>query len=546
MGEWVGKIASSARPLLAVLGRTLLIALIGSTPIAAASPGSTGQNPAGPVIRTDTGQVAGMPRADATIFWNIPYAAAERWEAPKPAKAWPGIRKESGPGALCPQKDNSGPSAGWPQSEDCLSLNIWVPGGHSGKRHARPLPVMFWIHGGNFRAGSGGLPIYDGDQIVQRDVILVTINYRLGLLGRFAHPDLSKAQASGPRANYGLMDQVAALQWVNRNIAAFGGDPRNVTIFGYSAGGVSVNYLMAAPSAHGLFHKAIAQSGGLQIETTRHISQARPGILGKPLEGEGLATAVHFGSKEAPMPLARLRGVPAADLIAYQEKTLMGSLNPVVDGNLIPDDIGRTFRDGKQARVPYMAGSTSWEASLLHYVSPPLPPRAILAGIDDLAAAREAFGGLDDAAMASAWFADSVFLGTAHYLTDASARMRQRSWLYLFDYLPRPLRGTVAGAAHGDEVPYIFGTLPGKIRNLKAEQVTDEDRRVSALMTGYWTNFAKYGDPNGKGLPRFAARKPGIGTINVLDLHPHTTDHFLEKRMAFLDLYYAARIDLSK
>ncbi len=518
-----------------VLSRSLLLA---STLIVATASQAAPSASANAAIATTGGAVSGVTRDQAIVYWNIPYATAERWEAPRPAERWSGVRSEQRPGAICPQKADGGPLQGWAQSEDCLSLNVWVPRGH----HAKPLPVMLWIHGGSFRVGSGAAPRYAGDKIVARDVILVTINYRLGLLGRFAHPDLSREQAGQPRADYGLMDQIAALQWVEDNIGAFGGDAANVTIFGYSAGGVAVNYLMAAPSARGLFDKAIAQSGGLEIDTTRHISEQRPGPLGKSLESEGLAVAAHFGSAGAPMPLAQLRDVPAADLVEYQEKTLIGSLNPVVDGVLIPDDIGRTFRDGKQAPVPYMAGSTSWEASLLHYATPPVPPRAILYGIGDVEAARAAFGGLDDAALAHAWFANSVFLGTARYLTNASAKIGQPAWLYYFDYLPRAVRDTVPGVAHGDEVPYIFGTLPGKSRVTSAEDVTDKDRAVAAMMTAYWTNFAKTGNPNGDGLPALARREVDSNAMNILDAVPHVDPQFMEGAMEFLDRYYARRM----
>lgn len=509
--------------------RSLLLA----SALIAAFP-SQASHPAHGIVATSGGEVAGVSRDKATVYWNIPYATAERWEAPRPAPRWSGIRKGLQPGAICPQKVDGGPLRDRAQSEDCLSLNIWVPRGH----HARPLPVMVWIHGGSFRVGSGATPIYEGDAIAAQNVILVTINYRLGLLGRFAHPELSREQAGRPRADYGLMDQIAALRWVKDNIGAFGGDDGNVTIFGYSAGGVAVNYLMTAPSARGLFHKAVAQSGGLEINTTRHISEQRPGPLGKPLEAEGLALAERFGTADAPMPLAKLRHIPAADLVDYQEKTLIGSLNPVVDGILIPDDIGRTFRGGKQALVPYMAGSTSWEASLLHYAAPPVPPGAILHGIEDVEAARAAFGGLDDAGLAQAWFAKSVFLGTARYLTNASARMGQPAWLYYFDYLPKAVRGTVPGVAHGDEVPYIFGTLPGKSRITPADAVTDEDRAVAALMTAYWTNFAKTGNPNGKGLPVLKRRLVGGNEMNILDAKPRVDPHFMERSMLFLDAYY--------
>lgn len=522
-----------ARPrLVAALSATLAFGVCASAALPAT---------ADPIVTTAAGRIAGKQLGSATVYHNIPYAVAARWEAPKAAARWQGVRSGAHPGPICPQRAES-PLAAMPQSEDCLNLNVWVPSGH----HAKSLPVMFWIHGGSFRVGSGSSPLYDGQALVSRNVILVSINYRLGVLGRFALPELSKEQAGQPRADYGLMDQIAALKWVKRNIGAFGGDPANVTIFGYSAGGVSVNYLMTAPGARGLFAKAIAESGGIQIDTTQHISERRPGPLGASLEEQGEALAKNFGADGAPASLARLRTVPAADLIAYQEKHAMGSLNPVVDGILIPDDIGRAFSEGKQARVPYMAGSTSWEASLIHYVPRPLPPRMVLSGIADVEAARAAFGGLDDAALANAWFADSVFLGTAHYLTRASARIGEPSYLYYFDYVPTALRGTVPGAAHGDEVPFIFGTLPAKVRNLSEAQITPEDRKVSALMTAYWTNFAKSGNPNGAGLPQLIARDPASYAINVLDQAPRVISDFKAGEMKFLDAYYAEHMGGAK
>lgn len=541
MRGWIKSQMQILEALVASASRIALPMLFG-TLLASSVSAYAQTQPTPPVVSTENGPVAGLLRDDAVVYWNIPYASAKRWEQPQSPQNWSEVRKSLNPGPICPQREAKDPSLTATQSEDCLNLNVWVPRGN----HAKPLPVMFWIHGGSFRVGSGGLPIYNGEKIASQDVILVTINYRLGLLGRFAHPDLSKEQVGQPRGNYGLMDQIAALKWVKQNIASFGGDPDNVTIFGFSAGGVAVNYLMAAPSAHGLFAKAISQSGGIQVEATRHISEQRPGMPEKPLESEGLATAAHFGSKDQPMTLGDLRKVKASDLVAYQEKTLVGSLNPVVDGILIPDDIGRTFRDGKQAKVPYMAGSTSWEASLLHYVSPPLPPVAILAGIRNLDSARKAFGGLGDAEMAMAWFADSTFLGTAHYLTNANALAGQPTWLYLFDYLPQAKRGTVPGTEHGDEVPYIFGTLPGTIRDLSADQITEEDLHVSSLMTAYWTNFAKNADPNGSGLPILRPRKPSDGAMNIIDQNPHTVDNFLKNRMDFLDQYYNAHMDTTK
>ncbi len=539
MGIEIGKNLQFRRSVKApATSKAILVALVGWL-ILSSAPAFAGSKGSPPIISIDNGRLAGVGYRAANVYWNIPYATAERWQAPKRAGNWSGVRSETQAGPICPQKADSRLSQALTQSENCLSLNVWAP---TGKRD-QPLPVMVWIHGGGFRTGSGSLPEFNGDKIVARGVILVTINYRLGLLGRFAHPELSVQQAGQPRANYGLMDQIAALQWVRRNIGNFGGDANNVTIFGQSAGGVSVNYLMAAPSARNLFQKAIAQSGGIQVDMTPHISLARPGMLGKPLEDEGMATAAHFGNAEAPMSLAELRNFPANELVAYQEKTLIGSLNPVVDGILIPEDIGRAFREGRQARVPYMAGSTSWEASLLHNQPRPVPPFAILAGIDGLDRARAAFGIAGDQEMADAWFADSVFLGTAHYLTNASAYIRQPSWLYYFDHVSKAIRDTAPGAAHGDEVPYIFGTLPGKIRGLSADQVNDEDVRVASLMASYWTNFAKTGDPNGTGIPVLSPRKISGNEMNIINQRPRVEYDFLKIRMMFLDQYYDEHMD---
>lgn len=516
-----------------------ILSLTGFGLIANSSPAERLIEP--PIIKTASGSIRGTQHGKAIVYWNIPYAVAERWEPPRPMPAWQGIRDGTQPGPICPQKkvDSRSPSwSAWPQDEDCLNLNIWRPKG----QHAKPLPVLFWIHGGSFRIGSGGWPIYNGDALVAKDVILVTINYRLGLLGRFAHPELSRKHQGQPLANYGLMDQIAALKWVQGNIRAFGGDPGNVTIFGYSAGGVSVNYLMTAPSARGLFHKAISQSGGIQIETTRHISEKRFGPMNTPLESEGEAVAQNFGRNGVPATLDELRQIPTDELVAYQEKTLIGSLNPVVDGVLIPEDIGRTFREGKQAPVPYMAGSTSWEASLLHYSVPQLPPRVMLSAIQDVEAARSAFGNVDDATLANSWFANSTFLGTARYLVKANAQTGQPSYLYLFDHVPEAIRGQVPGAAHGDEVPYVFGTFPGRIRNVTASQIKKEDWKISSMMVNYWTNFAKTGNPNGMNLYKWKPYGKIQDNTLIIQEKPAMVRDYKKREMQFLDTYYSTRM----
>ena len=396
----------------------------------------------------------------------------------------------------CPQPPSPHPR-GWTgettQSEDCLYLNIWRPAGTTA---SDLLPVMVWIHGGSFRTGAGSWSAYDGTAFTDRGVILVTINYRLGALGRFAHPAILDEQAGEPVANYYLMDQVAALQWVQEHIGAFGGDHDNVTIFGYSAGGVSVNYLMAAPSAEGLFHKAISQSGGIQVVGSRHVTRRGMERLGEPLVDEGIKLAADLEAADA----ADLRALSANEVLAWQNRNLFGSLNPVQDGVLIPISVGQAFREGRVADVPYLAGATDWEASLLHGMN--IPPMAILGSLDDLDSIRAAFDLPDDDALMRAWFADNAFVGSARYLASQVARNGDAgAWLYTYSYVPEAVRGAMPGAAHGDEVPAIFGRYPGKVAGLDAAAVTEDDRTFSTAMTGYWVNFAKTGNPNGDQLP---------------------------------------------
>lgn len=353
-----------------------------------------------PVVQTDLGRVGGTVQDGSDIFRGIPYAAPptgeRRWRPPADALPWHGIRPAVRRAPDCPQIYSPaqdayrGPSV---QSEDCLYLNVWRP---TGAKPGARLPVMVWIHGGSFVAGSGSWSVYDGGALNRDGVILVSINYRLGVLGRFAHPALVAEQRGGPLANYGLMDQIAALKWVRRNIGAFGGDPDNVTIFGYSAGGVSVNYLMAAPSARGLFRRAISQSGGIQVEGSRKIEGEGVERLREPLLPEGERMADALGATD----MAALRALPVARLLEWQSRNLIGSLNPVQDGVLIPESVGAAFERGHIADVDYLAGSTSWEASLI--AGAPIPPQAILGGIDGLPSVRAHYGGIGDRELAQA------------------------------------------------------------------------------------------------------------------------------------------------
>jgi para-nitrobenzyl esterase len=456
---------------------------------------------AGPLVKTGHGVVRGTADEGINVFRGIPYAAAPvgllRWRPPQPTSGWQGVRDATRFGPICPQDLRSAPPD-MAQSEDCLNLNIYTPATISTMApttspSGNPLPVMVWIHGGSFRWGAGSLPAYDGVSFARQGVVLVTINYRLDRLGRFGHPALSRAQPGEGLANYGLMDQVAALEWVRDNIAAFGGDPQRVTIFGFSAGGVSVNFLMAAPSARGLFHRAISESGGVSIEASRHL--AEPSGRFKSLEDDGLEFAASFSIANDTQAPAKLRALSVAQILAYPQKD--SSMNPVVDGRVVPDDIGRIFREGRQHPVPYIAGANSWEASLIRPFK--LPMAAVLGGVSPQRA-RDVYGPLDDEALKETYFGDMLFLAPAWTLAADMATVKTPAWLYYYSYVDDDQRGHVPGAAHGAEVSHLFR------RSLRPDAtLSNHDLEVTAPLRRYWIQFARTGNPNGESVPAWSA-----------------------------------------
>jgi len=475
---------------------------------------------AAPTVRTTLGELRGSSSDGIDVWRGIPFAAppvgALRWRPPQPAAAWKGIRDATRSGPICPQDERPG-SKGAAQSEDCLTLNVYAPA----KRAAAGLPVMVWIHGGSFRWGAGSLPAYDGSAYARQGVVLVTLNYRLDRLGRFGHPALTRAQADEPLANYGLMDQIAALHWVRDNIAAFGGDPQRVTIFGFSAGGVSVNGLMAAPSARGLFQRAIAQSGGISMDAGQRLRE--PAGRFKALEQDGLEFAASLGIADDDQAPARLRALSVAQILAYPQKD--SSMNPVVDGKLIPDDIGLIFREGHQNPVPYLAGANSWEGSLIRPFK--LPMAAILLGVKP-ERAREVYGDLPDEALKETFFGDSLFLAPAWMLAADMAAARAPAWLYYYSYVDDADRGRVPGAAHGAEVSHLFRQplRPGA-------QLSDHDLAVSEPLRRYWLQFARAGDPNAPGLPEWPAFTRAKPATMEFGERPQLHQSLFPKRMAF-------------
>mgnify|MGYP001252701001 CR=1 FL=1 len=494
------------------------------------------------VVQTSNGAVLGTQHDGVEVHWGIPYAAPPvgelRWMPPQAPASWKGVRATAVPGPICPQTGGRERSfETGPISEDCLTLNIWIPRiGDTGKK----LPVMFWIHGGGFRTGAGSWPIYDGTRLAQKGVIVVTINYRLGYLGQFAHPLLSRSQAGQPLANYGLMDQVAALKWVQQNIGAFGGDPDQVTIFGNSSGGVSVNYLMGTPAAKGLFRRAISQSGAVNIAGSRDIAK-QVGFF-PSLESSGEKLAASLLSVEDAGLLAALRAVPYQKILEIQDKDGGNSLNPVVDGVFIPKSLGQVFFDGEQHAVPLLTGSNTWEQSLLVNTAQPIPPRFVLAGVKDMDKLRSIYNNVDDALLANEYFRDGRFAFTSYFLATQMQRVSQPAYLYSYSYVPRALSRVREGAAHGDEVPFIFGNLPGGLHDYAADQITAEDRSFSSSIANYWVQFAKTGNPDYQGQPHWPPANGESASWMELGANIRTLDDFKTIPMQFY--MHEARLSL--
>jgi para-nitrobenzyl esterase len=357
-------------------------------------------------------------------------------------------------------------------SEDCLTLNIWAP---SGAQHAA---VMFWIHGGAFIEGSGSNAVYEGTPLARQGVVVVTINYRLGFFGVFAYPEI-------PGANFGIMDQIAALEWVHKNIAAFGGDPGNVTIFGESAGAQSVYDLMVSPPARGLFHKAIAESGPL-FGAPRSLAQ---------LEQTDAARAKDWGATD----VKSLRAVPADKIVASTNLATYGQCQPVVDGKYIPQDPGRTFSEGKQAPVPFLLGANSFESSLMGPFG--VQARNVAAGSVLGPERLKEFYGDDSVKIGQGLFEDGGFLVPVRYLAAQMEKVRLPAYLYYFSYVPERRRAQSPGVMHGGEIPYVFDHMTG----LLAKAASADDQEMARTVSGYWVQFAKTGNPNGDTRPKWPA-----------------------------------------
>ncbi|HEX7838943.1 MAG TPA: carboxylesterase family protein [Kofleriaceae bacterium] len=484
-------------------------------------------------VQIEGGLVEGVTESAARVFKGIPFAAPPvgslRWRPPQPPPAWPGIRKADTFSPVCPQHGAYPPeSPPEPTSEDCLYLNIWMPAHPTTER----LPVMIWIYGGALENGSASTPLYAGDELARRNVILVTANYRLGVLGFLSLPALSKESDHRVSGNYGLLDQIAALRWVQRNIAAFGGDPSRVTVFGQSSGSISISALIASPLARGLFQRAIGESGGLfePIELD-------PGFWPDGAEAEGQDFAQH--SRGA--TLAALREMSVEELLKTPFKAHF-----VVDRYVLASSPFDAYKAGAQNDVDLLVGSNADEGQLF------LAGKTVTADTfnqvleDDfpglivrLMAPSPSGGDADARMLAAAFEADMRFRWDmwtwARLAADAG---KAKVFYYQFSRTPPFPEGNRyfgLGATHGLEMPYVFGHL-----SQQPLAWTPQDRTLASVLPAYWTNFATTGDPNGPGLPTWPDFRSAPVQVMVLGDAIHPAQIPNEDRLRHIDRVYAA------
>ncbi|WNG36813.1 carboxylesterase family protein [Archangium violaceum] len=467
-------------------------------------------------VRVSGGVVQGSVADGVLSFKGIPFAAPPvgdlRWRPPQPVQEWSGVRQATAFGHDCMQVPFAGDAAplGTPPAEDCLTLNVWraADAPSDGK-----LPVMVWIYGGGFVNGGSSPSVYDGSRFAQQGVVLVSFNYRLGRLGFFAHPALTAEAGGAPTGNFGYMDQLAALEWVKHNIAAFGGDPDNVTIFGESAGGGSVHTLLASPKAQGLFHKAIIMSGGGRgsLLGGSKLSEDTPGGP-RSAESIGVEFAKSVGIHQTgPEALAALRALPVERIgdLSMMNMGVPTYSGPMLDGQIVVEWPDAAYRAGRWAKVPVMVGATSADlgfgfARTKDEVFAPFP---------DQAAARAAYdptGNADVRTLVALTAMDRTMIEPARYTARLVAAQGLPAYHYRFSYVADSMRDEwKTGAPHATEIPYVFDTVEARY----GAEATELDRKVGREANAYFAHFAKTGEPSGQGLPQWPRYEAGTDLI---------------------------------
>ena len=475
-------------------------------------------------IKIETGLVEGHAgvHSEVTAYKGIPYAAPPvgelRWKVSQRAPAWTGTRDAAEFGPVCMQipypEGSLFRSTLGPVSEDCLTLNVWTTAATDAK-----LPVMVWIHGGALTRGSGGTSWYDGEALARKGVVVVTLNYRLGAFGFLAHSELTAESPQHTSGNYGILDQVAALEWVKRNIASFGGDPGKVTIFGESAGSWSTNCLMASPLTRGLVHRVIGESGAFF------------GVMKKLREAEVV------GARAGDLKTLRAKSAEEILKATYDQR----AIGPVVDGYLLPTDIYTIFKEGKQTDVPLLAGYNADEGTAF----------ANWNGDVDafVKQAKQRFGPLTDEFLQAYPASTPAEAKASFYATfrDTTFGWNMRTWgrmvektghhpAYLY-YFSRVTPGPQAeryGAYHASEIAYVFATL-----ELIKRPTEDVDLKMSEAMSSYWVNFAKNGDPNGPGLPKWPVYRAKDEVWMEFNAEPKTRVELNKAKLDVMDKWYA-------
>lgn len=463
------------------------------------------------------GRAAGTRDGGLNIWRGLPYALPptgdRRWRPPAPVPAWDGIRDATAFGPACPQpfrRKGSVYECDIPvKDEDCLNLNIWAP------ENARDLPVFVWIHGGNLLRGAGSEPLTDGAALARRGQVVVTINYRLNVLGYLAHPELSAESPDGVSGNYGLLDQIAALQWVRDNIAAVGGNPDNVTVAGESAGALSVYYLLCAPAAHGLFARAIAQSG--HICSAQHLKENRHGM------GTGEATGTQLLAKLGAASIAELRGWDGQTLALAADQAGFAA-QAVVDGQVLPDQPLYMLRDGRSANVPLLTGFNAREIPTLEFLMPPLP--ATPAEYEAMIRAR--YGDLADRFLArypasdmklstETAVGDALFGWTVLAAAKAQIANDRPVHVYYFDHGYPAADDRGLHAFHACELAYVFDTMRQSPPNWPKAPDTQAEAETTRIIGDYWTGFTRDGTPRADGAPAWPDHADGGAILHFAD-----------------------------